>query len=242
MTPLTTKENTLHIVDAVLPRLRGATFAAIAMLHNVPDWVVKSRLKRAVKLGYVTRDQVMGAPHKNRRRYVPDAEYNAHWLNRVEASCIKDANGCWLWPYMVTFKGYGQTSYRGKNVPVHRHMYKLVHGVTLSFSQQVCHTCDVRHCCNPAHLWLGTAHENQLDSAIKKRHRNARKTHCKRGHPLTDENTYVCPDGLRNCRTCGRARLRLKLGWPEHLAYSLPTVPAGQWPVSGRRGSKRRAS
>jgi hypothetical protein len=31
-----------------------------------------------------------------------------------------------------------------------------------------------------------------------------RRTHCKRGHPLTPENTYVRPGGGRQCRTCLR--------------------------------------
>ena len=32
--------------------------------------------------------------------------------------------------------------------------------------------------------------------------RNASKTHCPQGHEYTTENTYVCPKGRRNCRTC----------------------------------------
>jgi hypothetical protein len=36
------------------------------------------------------------------------------------------------------------------------------------------------------------------------RHPQASKTHCKRGHPFTAENTYYTPDGHRRCRTCLR--------------------------------------
>jgi WhiB family redox-sensing transcriptional regulator len=32
----------------------------------------------------------------------------------------------------------------------------------------------------------------------------ASKTHCKRGHPFTADNTYYTPDGHRRCRTCLR--------------------------------------
>jgi hypothetical protein len=35
-------------------------------------------------------------------------------------------------------------------------------------------------------------------------HPQASKTHCKRGHPFTADNTYYAPDGQRRCRTCLR--------------------------------------
>jgi hypothetical protein len=37
---------------------------------------------------------------------------------------------------------------------------------------------------------------------------NGEKLQCKRGHEFTPENTYVNPAGHRQCRECGRARLR----------------------------------
>lgn len=39
---------------------------------------------------------------------------------------------------------------------------------------------------------------------------NARKTHCKHGHPFNEENTRVCPDGRRACRTCAARASREK--------------------------------
>jgi hypothetical protein len=35
--------------------------------------------------------------------------------------------------------------------------------------------------------------------------RHARQTHCKRGHPFDQRNTYVTPQGWRACRTCNSA-------------------------------------
>jgi hypothetical protein len=35
-------------------------------------------------------------------------------------------------------------------------------------------------------------------------HPQASKTHCKRGHPFSADNTYYTPDGHRRCRTCLR--------------------------------------
>ena len=38
--------------------------------------------------------------------------------------------------------------------------------------------------------------------------KNADKTHCPKGHPYDDENTYVNPNtGSRSCKTCKRERL-----------------------------------
>jgi hypothetical protein len=34
------------------------------------------------------------------------------------------------------------------------------------------------------------------------------KTHCKYGHPFTPANTYIEPNGNRQCRVCKRERLR----------------------------------
>jgi WhiB family transcriptional regulator, redox-sensing transcriptional regulator len=50
------------------------------------------------------------------------------------------------------------------------------------------------------------------------RHPQASKTHCKRGHQFTAENTYYAPDGQRRCRIClreaqpSRARRRQRGG------------------------------
>lgn len=35
-----------------------------------------------------------------------------------------------------------------------------------------------------------------------------RRTHCKNGHPLTDDNVYVRPTGERRCKTCTREYVR----------------------------------
>lgn len=36
----------------------------------------------------------------------------------------------------------------------------------------------------------------------------ARRTHCANGHEYSPENTRICPDGGRDCRTCDRERKR----------------------------------
>jgi hypothetical protein len=41
-------------------------------------------------------------------------------------------------------------------------------------------------------------------------HPNARKTHCKHGHPFDAVNTYYAANGERRCRACRRIRLRAR--------------------------------
>lgn len=54
-----------------------------------------------------------------------------------------------------------------------------------------------------SNLAWGTRFENMQDA---KGHGTLRKPRCKQGHRFTPENTYVAPDGGRNCRICSRER------------------------------------
>ena len=48
---------------------------------------------------------------------------------------------------------------------------------------------------------------------------NARKTECIRGHPFDKENTYIRPDGERNCRLCSKLhdhRYKIKMRILNH--------------------------
>lgn len=56
-----------------------------------------------------------------------------------------------------------------------------------------------------SNLQWGTASENQQDVLRHGTHPNVNKTHCPAGHPYDAQNTYVCKQGRRSCRACGRA-------------------------------------
>jgi hypothetical protein len=55
-----------------------------------------------------------------------------------------------------------------------------------------------------------TRSANMFDRVRHGTHHSARKTHCKRRHEFTPENTYVFPNGYRQCRICYRDRARAK--------------------------------
>ena len=142
-----------------------------------------------------------------------DEVYHPRFLARIKRRVVIDANGCWLWQGTVHPRGYGQTNYRGRTVNVHRAVYVATHGVKLAFAQQVCHSCDVKICCNPAHLWLGSNKDNHIDKIVKGRNYFSNLTHCKRGHEFAPENvrwrkSYGNRGPARVCKTCERDRHR----------------------------------
>src|ERR1700736_2929166 len=114
---------------------------------------------------------------------------------------------CWFW-IGVLRGGYGVFALRhGKAIGTHKFSWQLHFG-EVPKGKCVCHTCDIRQCVRPDHLYLGTVRENTLDSVSKGTqvgNGNVFKTHCKRGHPFSVGNTMIDPiTGNRRCRTCVR--------------------------------------
>ncbi len=88
---------------------------------------------------------------------------------------------------------------------------------------EVCHNDGDKRRNHLQNLRYGTSSENKLDMARHGTHHNTIKTHCKRGHPFDEANTYVNPRGNRDCRECKRkakasfdARRRAKLAANNH--------------------------
>jgi hypothetical protein len=118
--------------------------------------------------------------------------------------------GCWLWTGGLRGSGrYGQFR-NGKRLGfAHRYAYELLVG-PIPDGMQLDHLCRVRLCVNPAHLEPVTARENTMRSEALTA-RNARKTHCLRGHPFDEANTIeTVRDGRlhRTCRECDRSKSR----------------------------------
>lgn len=81
---------------------------------------------------------------------------------------------CWLWLASRSKNGYGQFSLNDTMVKAHRVAYFLNHGELPLYNNEgeeliVCHSCDIKICCNPKHLFLGTFRNNTMDMLSKQR-------------------------------------------------------------------------
>lgn len=121
---------------------------------------------------------------------------------------VNKTEGCWLWVAPPGESGYGYLAINRRPVLAHRFSYEL-HNGPIPEGLQVNHTCDVRTCVNPEHLYSGTQQENMRDRDTRGRNPMSNKTHCKRGHPYDEENTYNRLSS-RSCRACNALRGREK--------------------------------
>lgn len=84
---------------------------------------------------------------------------------------------CWEWLGRLDKRGYGhfETMFRvarGEFVHYHHIASRLAWEITngpVARGKMCCHVCDNRACCNPAHMFLGTAQDNMADMRAKGR-------------------------------------------------------------------------
>ena len=160
---------------------------------------------------------------------------------------IDTGSGCWVWMGARNSGGYGSIGWNGRVRGAHRLVYEILAGAIpdgLTIDHVAARGCIHKTCVNPAHLEPVTAAENnrrQWDVRGRAPEvqpksweqafvidgetitRRPFRTHCPRGHELTEANTYVSllKTGAvsRQCKTCLKYRAK-------HGCYPDPVAPA----------------
>ena len=103
----------------------------------------------------------MRKPGRTRISYMSLSERLTHYSRPGE-------NGCVLWTGYLNRSGYGVVGYNYKSILAHRAAWEVSRGA-IPEGLLVCHTCDVRNCINPDHLFVGTNADNMVDKIKKGR-------------------------------------------------------------------------
>jgi hypothetical protein len=158
-------------------------------------------------------DMAKTAPWRVRQQYVLTERDARRFWGKVSKDGPEhpELGHCWTWQASQMASGYSQfhvklTSGRWSSTVAHRIAYELAVG-PIPGEMVLDHLCRNRACVNPAHLELVTDLVNILRGNGWSG-RNARKTHCPRGHEYNEKNTYLGKRQMRQCRACDAEKHR----------------------------------
>lgn len=131
-----------------------------------------------------------------------------YFINKI---IVNEETDCWEWTAALGGAGlYGTYAWRynlhdtrrKSQRPAHIIMYMIYNGL-IPDGLEIDHRCRVHECVNPNHLQAVT-HRTNIHRGI-----GANKSHCKNGHEMTSENTYIdAMRAFRECKECRRDNVR----------------------------------
>lgn len=170
----------------------------------------------SARYGYVKGQPMRYIHNHNRQQARPDLRF---WSN-VDTSGGPDA--CWPWMGTRSKTGYGQIGIDGRHELAHRYSFMIHHG-PLGPDEQTLHKCDFPPCCNPRHLFKGTAKANMMDKVAKGRQPVGSQLH----------NSKLTDDQVREIRAryaaggISQAKLAAEYGVTQHPIWAI--VNRKQW-------------
>lgn len=78
-------------------------------------------------------------------------------------------SGCWPYRGTLSTGGYGLYALSGIREAAHRLAWRLSRRRPVPKRAYICHHCDNPPCCNPRHIYAGTAKSNYRDSVLRGR-------------------------------------------------------------------------
>lgn len=152
-----TDDEVRMIYEADLSKYGGRS--QVARKFGVTNSAV-SKIRRRLIRGRVTEGLTRG---RDAVQALPLGERFQHYVS------VAADDECWVWRGTVGRDGYGRISHQSKPLLTHRVAYEM-HYKKSPAGMLVCHKCDNPPCCNPHHLFLGTAQDNRQDCVSKGRH------------------------------------------------------------------------
>ncbi len=144
---------------------------------------------------------------------VPAFDASRLW-RRVDKSAGVDA--CWPWSGSKTSQGYGQITIAGSVFKCHRVVLQLTQP-TDDMTKYACHTCDNPSCCNPKHLYWGSAKQNVADRETRS---NVRRAYGVRHH-----KAKLDPEKIRSIRklagSMSQRALAAKFGVAQGVIWNI---------------------
>jgi hypothetical protein len=180
----------------------------------------EAALDRAVGLYWTNRADAIEARKASEAKAKEDEMGTPFELTEKEAKKFDskiirgEGDGCDTWMAGKNGLGYGYFWLRGRNRGAHIVSWQHANGrlTNPSRSMVIAHLCETKDCVKPSHLDEQSQQQNMLyaDSSIPAEMRA--KTHCLRGHELTEGNCQptMLAQGKRICQVCHLARGRKK--------------------------------
>jgi hypothetical protein len=197
-----------------------------------------------------TRSRATGGPLRDRQgRMAPVPAWMRLdlWTDRAGAipAARPDLGPCWIFTGTLV-RGYGYLRVGKRKVQAYRINYERYVG-PIPEGMLLDHLCRVRACVHPLHVEPATYSQNTTRSPIHRSAVMAARKVCDAGHPYSEGNTYVEPQGARRCRACLAEWKRRQTGAEPRLfatathcakGHAWPEPRSGNCPVCNRQAGR----